>query len=259
MAFLLAAGALWSWEAFLAPFRSAPTRTATSLRAKGFDDSPKVKKSKASDDSASAPDDGTESVKLVKDERTGKSTAISTVKLNALTKKTLEERMKREEDIDLFEYSMAEIAKYGPKVAMMPVKVADRVAKRGLVGGGSFVVAVLLAFGTGVYLYKSQDIVIPGTLMAYTTLSLLALAIIGSTYGIFSASWEEDKPGTALGFKEFSTNVNALGESFRRISIQPQLEQALEQRNKQAELLEAKMEARKELEEKKRQQQLLNE
>lgn len=184
---------------------------------------------------------------LAKDTRQGKSKALSTTKLRDLRDKTLALRQKREAELDEYEEGRAMIAKYGPKVAVMPEKVAQRAAKRGMVIGGSFYGTMLAVFAVGILLFKTQEIIIPPTLMAFITLALLALAIAGSSYGMMSASWDQDREGSLLGTEEFGENVKAIGEGFRRMSMQNEYEKAIEVRRERKKLLEAKEEKKREL------------
>jgi hypothetical protein len=39
--------------------------------------------------------------------------------------------------------------------------------------------------------------------------------VVGLTYGVLSASWEEASPGSRLGIEEFKVNWGRMGESFR--------------------------------------------
>mmetsp|Transcript_82389 Transcript_82389/g.228590 ORF Transcript_82389/g.228590 Transcript_82389/m.228590 type:complete len:309 (-) Transcript_82389:144-1070(-) len=184
---------------------------------------------------------------LVKDTSEGKSKALSTSKLKDLRDKTLALRQKREAELDEYEEGRALIAKYGPKVAVMPEKVAQRAAKRGMVIGGSFYGVMLGVFAVGIFLFKTQELIIPPTLMAFVTLALLALAIGGSSYGMMSASWDEDREGSLLGTEEFGKNVKAIGEGFRRMSMQDEYEKAIELRSERRRLLQAKEEKKREL------------
>lgn len=184
---------------------------------------------------------------LVKDSREGKSKALSTSKLKDLRDKTLALRQKREAELDEYEEGRAMIAKYGPKVAVMPEKVAQRAAKRGMVIGGSFYGVMLAVFAAGIILFKTQELIIPPTLMAFVTLALLALAIGGSSYGMMSASWDEDREGSLLGTEEFGKNVKSIGEGFRRLSMQDEYEKAITLRKERKALLQAKEDKKSEL------------
>ncbi|CAJ1416387.1 unnamed protein product [Effrenium voratum] len=116
-----------------------------------------------------------------------------------------------------------------------------------MVIGGSFYATMLAVFAFGIVLFKTQEIVIPPTLMAFVTLALLALAIFGGSYGMMSASWDPDKEGSALGAEEFSENMQILGDGFRKATLQTEYEKALELRNERRKLLEAKEKKKREL------------
>lgn len=195
----------------------------------------------------SAKSDKESSSKIVKDERSGKSAALTNTKLTDLRDKTLALRMKREAELDEYEEGRALIAKYGPKAAVMPEKVAQRSAKRGMVVGGTFYAAMLAVFAFGIFLYKTQDLIIPPSMMAFVTLFILGLAIFGSTYGMMSASWDPDKEGSLLGVDEFGDNVKAIGEGFRKLSMQDEYEKAIVVRRERKNLLAAKEEKKREL------------
>lgn len=197
-----------------------------------------------------------ESTELTKSTRAEKSSALTTSKLKDLRDKTLALRQKREAELDEYEEGRALIAKYGPSVGVMPAKVAQRAAKRGMVIGGSFYGTMLAVFAGAIALYKTQDIIIPPTLVAFITLALLALAIAGGSYGLMSASWLEDKEGSLLGFDEFGENVKAIGDGFRKASMQPEYEKALELRKERRALVAAKEKKKKELANKKPKQLL---
>ncbi|MTJ07982.1 MULTISPECIES: PAM68 family protein [unclassified Anabaena] len=46
-------------------------------------------------------------------------------------------------------------------------------------------------------------------------MGLFGLGVIGITYGVLSASWDEDRPGSILGLGEFSTNWGRMAEVWR--------------------------------------------
>ncbi|CAJ1357484.1 unnamed protein product [Effrenium voratum] len=169
-----------------------------STEAQGFGKAPKKKAPKDEKEEGESTETG-----IVKDKSSAKSKALSKQRLSDLRDKTLALRQKREEELDEYEMGKAMIAKYGPEVAVMPQPVAERVAKRGMVIGGSFYATMLAVFAFGIVLFKTQEIVIPPTLMAFVTLALLALAIFGGSYGMMSASWDPDKEGSALGTEDW--------------------------------------------------------
>eukprot|EP00929_Paragymnodinium_shiwhaense_P011113 TRINITY_DN11648_c0_g1_i1.p1 TRINITY_DN11648_c0_g1~~TRINITY_DN11648_c0_g1_i1.p1 ORF type:complete len:307 (-),score=109.54 TRINITY_DN11648_c0_g1_i1:153-1073(-) len=184
---------------------------------------------------------------LAKKEREERGGALSTTKLQDLRDKTLVLRQKREAELDEYEEGKALIAKYGPEVGVMPKKVAERTAKRGMVIGGSFYAVMLAVVAGGIILFKTTDLIIPPAMMAFVTLALLVMSVLGSSYGMMSASWDPDREGSLLGTEEFSKNMGIIGEGLRRASVQNEYEKAIEGRKERKLLLEAKEEKKREL------------
>jgi len=209
-------------------------------KAKGFGGGGEAKSEKKSDGPS-------QKTSIMKNKKSSKTKALTKQRLSDLRDKTLALRQKREEELDEYEMGKAMIAKYGREVAVMPQEVSERVAKRGMVIGGSFFGTMVAVFGFGIILFKTQEIIIPPTLMAFVTLALLALAILGGSYGMMSASWDPDKEGSALGAEEFSENMQILGEGFRKATLEEDYEKALEARNERRDLLEAKERKKTEL------------
>ena len=55
----------------------------------------------------------------------------------------------------------------------------------------------------------------PG-MVAATTIVMLASGLLGITYSIVSASWDEDREGSVLGIEEFQKNVGNIKEGLDR-------------------------------------------
>jgi Photosynthesis affected mutant 68 len=94
-----------------------------------------------------------------------------------------------------------------PNAGVLPQAVADRMLRR-IVGFSGVPMATLLAFFGAYFVAKYKyDVSIIPVVVATTTLSCIATAGVGITYGIMSSSWDEDKEGTKLGFTEAKMNV----------------------------------------------------
>ena len=59
------------------------------------------------------------------------------------------------------------------------------------------------------------DIQLPPIAVLLVNMGLFGLGVVGITYGVLSASWDEETPGTFLGFDEFSTNWGRMTEVLR--------------------------------------------
>jgi len=215
---------------------------------KGFGSEPK-KSSKKSAGAEPAKEKGAKaaSQQLDVSRRREGSSELTVSKLEEMRERTLAQRRQREADVDEYEEGLATIAKYGPSAAVMPEKVAERVGKRGVVLGGSFYFSMLAVFGLAIFLFKAQDVVIPPTLVAFVTLILLVLAVLGGSYGLMSASWDEDREGSLLGTKEFARNMGIVGDGFRKGVLQEQYEETIQARRENRRLLAAKEAKKREL------------
>lgn len=96
----------------------------------------------------------------------------------------------------------------------IPDAVANRMARRIALATG---VPTLLGMGVfiGSYLLVSRGIldVPPGATLAASAACFL-LGVIGLSYGVLSASWE-DQPGSLLGTEQLGVNLGRLRESVR--------------------------------------------
>jgi hypothetical protein len=59
------------------------------------------------------------------------------------------------------------------------------------------------------------DIQLPPIAVLLVNMGLFGLGVVGITYGVLSASWDEERPGTILGLAEFSTNWGRMAEVWR--------------------------------------------
>lgn len=87
----------------------------------------------------------------------------------------------------------------------LPKVVSDRMARRMVVFCG---VPTVLGMATliGGYVAISHGIKPPGVLVLLLSMGFLGLSVLGLTYGILSASWDEEVAGSKLGWSEFVIN-----------------------------------------------------
>lgn len=66
------------------------------------------------------------------------------------------------------------------------------------------------------YLLASfTDIQLPPIAVLLVNMAFFGLGVLGITYGVLSASWDEEKSGTLLGLGEFGTNWGRMVEVWR--------------------------------------------
>ena len=103
-----------------------------------------------------------------------------------------------------------------PEAGRLPDAVANRMVARMAIFGGFPVFGGMALF---VYFYLSatqNDNVFQPTLVASATTAPWILGLLGLGYGAFSASWDEEMPGSWLGFTEARLNVGRMLEGLRR-------------------------------------------
>jgi hypothetical protein len=56
---------------------------------------------------------------------------------------------------------------------------------------------------------------LPPIAVLLVNMGLFGLGVLGITYGVLSASWDEERPGNIIGLSEFSTNWGRMAEVWR--------------------------------------------
>ncbi len=94
--------------------------------------------------------------------------------------------------------------------AAIPEVVSNRMLRRLLVFSGTPTIAGVLTFLVSYYLVSNQVVELPSYFVLLTTLGCFGLGVVGLTYGVLSASWDEDRPGSRLGLDEFRVNFGRM-------------------------------------------------
>lgn len=152
--------------------------------------------------------------------------------LDALRQARKAKEDERAEKIDQFVMENLEL-KQNPRAGTVPEAVSKRMLGRMV---PLFSVPFVLGIGTfvGLYLYgaKTGTIMQPGV-VAYVTWAPFLAGLLGLSYGVLSASWDEEVEGSFLGFEEFSTNVGRILEGLQRSSERRELEEAIAERERE--------------------------
>jgi hypothetical protein len=97
----------------------------------------------------------------------------------------------------------------------IPPAVANRMARRVAIATGIPTVMGMASFIVS-YLVVSRGLMdIPPAATLVTSGGFFLLGLLGLSYGVLSASWENE-PGTLLGLEQVSVNVSRLRSSFKR-------------------------------------------
>lgn len=92
----------------------------------------------------------------------------------------------------------------------IPEVVSDRMLRRMLAFSGIPTGVGILSFFVSYYLVVNQVVELPSYFVLLVTLGCFGLGVVGLTYGVLSASWDEDRPGTRLGLDEFRLNFGRM-------------------------------------------------
>ncbi|HEY9632142.1 MAG TPA: PAM68 family protein [Coleofasciculaceae cyanobacterium] len=76
-----------------------------------------------------------------------------------------------------------------------------------VLGIGTFFVSYLLVTNLGLKL--------PNVAVVLVSMGFFGLGVLGLSYGVLSASWDEEIPGTVLGWREFTTNLGRMTSAWR--------------------------------------------
>ena len=97
----------------------------------------------------------------------------------------------------------------------IPPAVANRMARRVAIATGIPSVLGMATFVVS-YLVVSKGLLdVPPAVTLVTSGGFFLLGLVGLSYGVLSASWEE-APGSLLGFEQLGLNISRLRSSFKR-------------------------------------------
>lgn len=97
----------------------------------------------------------------------------------------------------------------------IPEIVSKRMAKRMAVLCGVPTLLGLSTFPLSYFVAFQNGIELPNVAVLLTSLGCLGLGVLGLSYGVLSASWDEGLPGSRLGLKEFRLNCGRLVENWK--------------------------------------------
>ncbi len=93
-----------------------------------------------------------------------------------------------------------------PKGAV-PEVVSRRMVRRMAAFSGIPSLFGMLTFVVSYLIVSNHLFKLPNTAVLLVSLGFFGLGVLGLSYGVFSASWEESREGTWLGWGEFKLNI----------------------------------------------------
>lgn len=102
-----------------------------------------------------------------------------------------------------------------PASTAIPEVVSRRMLRRMALFCGLPTALGLLIFPVSYFNVTQHWVPLPHVLVVFASLGLMGLGAFGLTYGVLSSSWDEDREGNRLGWKEFKTNLGRLRSGWR--------------------------------------------
>jgi Photosynthesis affected mutant 68 len=109
----------------------------------------------------------------------------------------------------------SKIRRSTPDQLGIPKVVSDRMARRMMSFCALPTLLGMLTFVVSYFVVTNGWLKLPNVVVLLVSMGFLGLGVIGLSYGILSASWDEERVGTRLGYEEFSTNFGRLRSAWR--------------------------------------------
>lgn len=102
-----------------------------------------------------------------------------------------------------------------PADRSIPEVVSQRMVGRMVLFSGVPLLMALSIFVGSYFIVINEILVLPNTAVLLASLGCFGLSVLGLSYGLFSASWDEEIAGSALGWSEFKLNVGRAWEGWK--------------------------------------------
>lgn len=97
----------------------------------------------------------------------------------------------------------------------IPQVVSQRMARRMAFFCGVPTTLGIATFFVCYWIVSHGWLKLPNVAVVLVSMGFFGLGVIGLTYGVLSASWEEEEPGSLLGASEFATNFGRMTAAWR--------------------------------------------
>lgn len=98
----------------------------------------------------------------------------------------------------------------------IPEVVSRRMMRRMAVFSGVPTFLGMASFFVSYVLLTRHIVELPNVVVLLVSLGCFGLGVLGLSYGVLSASWQEDEAGSLLGLTEFSINFKRLVQGLRK-------------------------------------------
>ena len=97
----------------------------------------------------------------------------------------------------------------------IPDMVSKRMARRMALLCGIPTILGIATFLVSYFLVTKVGLKFPHVAVVLVSMGFFGLGVLGLSYGVLSASWDEDVPGTTVGWQEFKTNLGRMTAAWR--------------------------------------------
>ncbi|MDJ0519316.1 MAG: PAM68 family protein [Trichodesmium sp. MO_231.B1] len=97
----------------------------------------------------------------------------------------------------------------------IPEVVSRRMISRMVLLSGTPLLFSLLTFVFSYFIIINDIFTVPNQAVLLVSTGFFGLSVIGLSYGLFSASWDEDKKGSLLGWQELKINFQRMKEAWK--------------------------------------------
>ena len=100
-------------------------------------------------------------------------------------------------------------------LSAIPDSVSQRMIKRMAIFSGIPTALGMSSFFIFYWVVTNDLLDIPNSVVGAISLGLFGLGVLGLSYGIFSASWDENQVGSLWGWQEFTQNLGRTVKAWR--------------------------------------------
>ena len=105
----------------------------------------------------------------------------------------------------------------------IPKAVSQRMVRRMALLSGIPTVLGISTFFVSYWIVTQTEIKLPNTAVLLVSMACFGFGVLGLSYGVLSASWEE-QAGSILGWKEFTGNFGRMTAAWRSVKEQQSIE-----------------------------------
>jgi len=98
----------------------------------------------------------------------------------------------------------------------IPEVVSRRMIRRMALFSGIPSALGMSTFGISYWLVSQDIFDLPTYAVLFVSLGWFGLGVVGLTYGVLSASWEEDSLGSKIGLEEFKVNWGRMADTWQK-------------------------------------------